>query len=285
MGTLLRGTPVASALKARLISKTVSLKQRGIIPTLAVVRVGEKESDLSYERGVMKCCKEVGISVEQIVLGADCSQTELIKEIEKINCNPKIHGCLMFRPLPKHIDEGAVCEKLAPEKDIDCVTRNSLCKVFLGEKEGFPPCTAQACFEILDHYGIELKGKHVVVIGRSLVIGKPVSFMLQTRNATVTMCHTKTENMPELCRKAEILIVAAGREKTVNSTFVNQDQIVIDVGININADGKLCGDVDFDNVQPKVKALTPVPGGVGSVTTAVLCKHVIEATERSIAQQ
>lgn len=285
MGKLLSGKAVASALKNSLILKTEALKSKGIVPTLAVVRVGEDDSALSYELGVMKCCKEIGINVESIVLGADCSQSELISEIEKINCNSKIQGCLMFRPLPEHIDEGAVCEQLTPEKDLDCITKSSLCKVFLGEKDGFPPCTAQACIEILDYYGVDISGKHVAVIGRSLVVGKPVSFMLQTRNATVTMCHTKTIDMPKLCRDADILIVAAGREKTVNGAFVNQDQIVVDVGINLNAAGKLCGDVDFDSVYPKVEAITPVPGGVGSVTTAVLCKHLVEATERSIAQK
>lgn len=280
MGDILRGAPVATALTDKLVIRAEALKKEGIIPTLAIVRVGENESDLSYERGAMKRCEKIGINVRNIVLDANCTQDELISEIEKINFDTGIHGCLMFRPLPKHIDERAVCEVLAPEKDVDCITNSSLCTVFVGKGEGFPPCTAQSCIEILDYYGVELTGKRVAVIGRSMVIGKPVSVMLQGRNATVTMCHTKTKDMPKVCREADLLVVAAGHANTVNWTYVHPNQVVIDVGINVDDTGKLCGDVDYDNVLPHVKSITPVPGGVGSVTTAVLCKHVIEAAER-----
>ena len=229
----------------------------------------------------MKCCEKIGIRVINIVRDESCTQEELEEAIKQINRNDEIHGCLLFRPLPRHIDERKACELLEKDKDVDCITSASLNAVFTGKGDGFAPCTAQSVIEILDHYGYDPTGKQVVVIGRSLVIGKPVSMMLQARNATVTMCHTKTRNMPELCRRAEILVVAAGKAGVVDESFCNPEQVVIDVGININAEGKLCGDVLYDRVEPIVAALTPVPGGVGSVTSAVLCKHVLEAAERS----
>lgn len=281
MAQILKGAPVADALTEQLKAKADALKAKGITPTLAILRMGENDSDLSYERGAMKRCEKIGIAVKQIILDVNCCQAELMAEIEKINNDKGIHGCLMFRPLPKHIEERVVCEALAPEKDVDCITSGSLYTVLVGKGGGFAPCTAQSCIEILEYYGVDLTGKRVAVIGRSLVIGKPVSLMLQAKNATVTMCHTKTVDMPDVCREAEILIVAAGHANTVDWTYVHPNQIVIDVGINTDAAGKLCGDVDFDAVEPHVKAITPVPGGVGSVTTAVLCKHVIEAAERA----
>jgi methylenetetrahydrofolate dehydrogenase (NADP+)/methenyltetrahydrofolate cyclohydrolase len=200
--------------------------------------------------------------------------------IREINGDPAIHGCLMFRPLPRKEDEEAACALLDPAKDVDCMTAGSLGGVFTGKRVGYPPCTAQACLEILDHYRVNLQGKRVTVIGRSLVIGKPVSMMLQSRNATVTMCHTKTVDLPSVCRTAEVLVVAAGRAGVVNQSYVSPGQVVIDVGINVDENGKLRGDVDFEGVEPVVSAITPVPGGVGAVTTAVLCKHVVESAEK-----
>lgn len=277
----MKGVPAANALTETLAARAEALKARGVIPTLAIVRVGENDSDLSYERGALKRCEKVGVAVKMFVLPADCSQAELEDVIREVNADDAIHGCLMFRPLPKTIDERAVCELLKPEKDVDCITSASLCSVFTGKGSGFAPCTAQSTIEILDYYGVELQGARVAVIGRSLVIGKPVSMMLQARNATVTMCHTKTVDMPAVCREADVLVVAAGKAGVVTADFTNPGQYIIDVGINVNAEGKLCGDVDFESVEPVVKAISPVPGGVGSVTTAVLCKHVIEAAERA----
>ena len=186
----------------------------------------------------------------------------------------------MFRPLPKHLDEEAACQALDPEKDVDGITDGSMVGVFTGQKKGFPPCTPQACMEILDHYGIDCAGKKAVVIGRSLVVGKPAAMMLIKKNATVTVCHTKTVDMPAVCREADILIVAAGRAGVVDKPYFAPGQVVIDVGINVNAEGKLCGDVKFEDAEPIVGAITPVPGGVGSVTTSVLVGHVVEAAMR-----
>lgn len=282
MAQLLKGLAVANALTEVLAERAAALTAKKGTPTLAILRVGQRSDDISYETGAMKRCAKVGIAVRHFLLDADCTKEELLDTIRIINEDASIHGCLMFRPLPDRAMEEAACALLKPEKDVDCMTGQSLAAVFTGKGAGYPPCTAEGCLELLDYYQIPLEGKRVAVIGRSLVIGKPVSMMLQARNATVTMCHTKTVNMAEICRNAEILVVAAGKAGVADSTFAAPGQIVVDVGINVNAEGKLCGDVNFEDVEPIVDAITPVPGGVGSVTTAVLAKHVIEAAEKTV---
>ena len=283
MAELLKGAPVAAAITEELQGRVEALKDKGVTPTLAIVRVGERDDDLSYERGALKRAEKVGLGVRQFVLPADCTQDDLMAVIDEVNTDEGIHGCLMFRPLPKTLDEAAACAALDPAKDVDCITEGSLFGVFANRPMGFPPCTAQAVIEILDHYGYELTGANVTVVGRSLVIGKPVSMMLQARNATVTMCHTRTRDLAAECAKAQILVVAAGHIGTAGAASVAPGQVVIDVGINWDEKaGKLCGDVLFDEVEPIVAAITPVPGGVGSVTTAVLAKHVVTAAERAL---
>ena len=282
MAQLLKGLSAANALTDVLAERAAALNAKNVTPTLAILRVGERPDDISYETGAMKRCAKVGIAVRHFLLKADCTTDELLNTIREINEDPSIHGCLIFRPLPEKAMEEAACALLSPEKDVDCMTAASLTAVFTGKGTGYPPCTAQAVLELLDHYGIELSGKRVAVIGRSLVIGKPVSMMLQARNATVTMCHTKTLNLAQTCRDAEILVVAAGKAGIVDSSFVSPGQTIVDVGIHVNDEGKLCGDVLFDQAEPIVAAITPVPGGVGSVTTAVLAKHVIQAAEKTL---
>lgn len=281
MAEILYGAAVSDAISEKLKQKTDALRQKGINPTLAIIRLGEKPGDLAYERGAMKKCEAVGIDVNSIVLPETCSQEELISIVENVNSDKNIHGCLILRPLPEGIDERKVCETLSQEKDVDCITTQSLSAVFTESGEGYPPCTAEACIEILEHYGVELCGKLCVVIGRSLVIGKPVSMMLQSRNATVIMCHSKTENLRELCKQADVIVCAIGRAGFLDDSFVSGKQTIIDVGINRNADGKMCGDVNYDAVEPAVKAITPVPSGVGRVTTAILVKHLVEAAEKT----
>ena len=284
MAKLLLGVPVANALGERLEGEVTRLKRLGVTPTLAIVRVGERKDDLSYERGAMKRCEGLGIDVRRFVLDGGCSQEELISTIEQINEDASIHGCLMFRPLPAGLDEAAACAALDPAKDVDCVTEGSMYGVFANKPIGFAPCTAEACIELLDYYGYDLTGARVTVVGRSLVIGKPVSMMLQSRNATVTMCHTRTKDMAAECREAEIVVVAAGHIGTIGANAAAPQQVIVDVGINWDQSaGKLCGDVLFDEVEPVVSAITPVPRGVGSVTTAVLAKHVVEAARRQNA--
>ena len=284
MAELLKGKPVADAIGEKLTPRIEALTAAGHTPTLAVVRVGERDDDLSYERGLEKRCAGLGINVRKFVLAADCTQDELMAAIAEVHEADASDGCLMFRPLPKTRDEDAAWTALAPAKDMDGITEGSLYGVFANKPIGFAPCTAEACIEVLDHYGYDLKGASVTVVGRSLVIGKPVSMMLQARNATVTMCHTRTKDVNTETQRAEILVVAAGHIGTVGADGVREGQVVIDVGINWDAEaGKLCGDVAFDEVEPKVAAITPVPGGVGSVTTAVLAQHVVVAAERKLA--
>lgn len=284
MARLLKGLPAAKKLTDELTVRVAALKDRGITPTLAIVRVGEREDDLSYERGATKRCDAVGIAVRMFVLPADCTQEQLLQVIGDVNADTDIHGCLMFRPLPSSLDEAAACAALDPAKDVDCITQSSLFGVFANQSLGFPPCTAEACIQLLDYYGYDLAGANVAVVGRSLVIGKPVAMMLQAKNATVTMCHTRTRDLDAHCRRAEIVVVAAGHIGTVGADAADEGQVVVDVGINWDEKaGKLCGDVLFDEVEPKVSAITPVPGGVGAVTTAVLAKHVVEAAERAHA--
>ena len=284
MAQLLKGAEVVSALNETIQADVTALLSRGVTPTLAILRVGDKPDDLAYERGAMKRAETVGVAVRQIALPQTVSQEALLAEIEKINSDESIHGCLMLRPLPKHIDDLRAREALLPEKDVDGITEGSLAGVFTGTKRGFPPCTAQACMEILRHYQIDLAGKNAIVIGRSLVIGKPVAMMLLGQNATVTICHTKSKDMPALTKKADILIVAAGKPGVVGAEYVSAGQIVLDVGINFNAEGKMTGDADFAAVEPIVGAITPVPGGVGTVTTSVLMAHVVEAAKRAAAR-
>ena len=279
MAELLRGATVAAEITEDLIVRTEHLKGRGIVPCLAILRAGERIDDLSYERAALKRCEKIGIRTVCVALPASCTQSELLSAIEGINRDNAIHGCLMFRPLPSHLDELSACDTLLPDKDVDGMTPRSLAAVYSGKGKGFAPCTAQACMELLDHYGISLSGKHVVVIGRSTVIGKPLSMLLQNRDATVTMCHSRTTDTAGLSRQADILVVAAGKAGMVDTRFIQPDQVVIDIGVNAAPGGGICGDVQFDNIEPKVRAISPVPGGVGSVTAAVLCKHVIEAAE------
>ena len=283
MAKQLLGKEVTAALNERIKADVAALNAKGIKPTLGIIRVGERPDDLSYERGATKRCETLGVEYKKYLLPADISQEELLKVVDEVNKDDNIHGVLMFRPLPKHIDQTLVENALAAEKDVDCQTDASLGGVFTGKKVGFPPCTPQACMEILDHYGIDCTGKKAVVIGRSLVVGKPAAQMLIKKNATVTTCHTRTIDMPSVAREGEILIVAAGRAGVVGAEYVSPGQIVIDVGINVNEEGKLCGDVDYAAVEPIVDAITPVPGGVGSVTTSVLVGHVVEAAMRKFA--
>lgn len=284
MTELLKGKPVAAALSEETLIRAERLKEKGVTPRLAVIRLGENPGDISYEKGAVKRAGQTGVDVVQIILPEETSQEALIRKINEVNEDAGIHGVLMFRPLPGHIDEKAVCEKLEPSKDMDGITSGSMAGVFMDSDIGYPPCTAEAVMEMLDHYGIELKGKKVTVFGRSLVIGKPVAMMAMRKNATLTVCHSKTaaEDFAEAGRRADIVITALGRAKMVGADKLGTDQVIIDVGINVDENGKLCGDVDFEEAETVAARITPVPGGVGSVTTAVLMKHVVEAAEKTV---
>ena len=289
MAKQLLGKEVNEALVAALQTRTRALKEKGITPTLGIIRLGENPSDLSYEKGATKRAEEVGVAVKNYILPEDASKEDVLKVIDEVNADASVHGVLMFRPLPKHLkaDQDEICNRLAPCKDVDSMTHMSNAGVFEGQDLGYAPCTPAACMEILDHYGIDCKGKNAVVIGRSLVVGKPAAMMLMAKNATVTVCHTKTVNTAEICKGADIIISAAGVLGSLTKDFVREGQIVIDVSMNWNPEkitskgkGGMSGDCVFDEVEPIVGAITPVPGGVGAVTTSVLMKHVVEAAEK-----
>ena len=283
MATILKGAAVTAALNERITEKTAKLREKGVVPTLAILRVGERPDDLSYERGAMKRCEATGVAVKNVVLAEDVASEAFFETLEDLNNDPAVHGLLMFRPLPPHIDGEKARQMLNPAKDIDGCTDGSLAGVFTNTKVGFPPCTAQAAMEILEFYGINPAGKKAAVIGRSLVVGRPVSMMLMHKNATVTICHTKTVDMPSVTRDADILIVCTGQMESIGAEYLREGQVVIDVGIGWNEEkGKLCGDVRFEEAETVVDAITPVPGGVGTVTTSVLVSHVVEAAERML---
>ncbi|MBR5577673.1 MAG: bifunctional 5,10-methylenetetrahydrofolate dehydrogenase/5,10-methenyltetrahydrofolate cyclohydrolase [Lachnospiraceae bacterium] len=277
----LRGMPAAKAILANLQVRVEKLKENGVEPKLSVVRVGAREDDLSYERGIYKRFEGVGAKVETIELPLSITQDELENVIRELNEDVAVHGVLLFRPLPKNLDENRIKTLLAEEKDVDCLTSANDAHLFAGDKKGYPPCTPQAVMEILDYYGIDLTGKKVTVVGRSMVVGKPVAMLLLAKNATVTICHTKTLNLKEECRNADIIVACAGVAKMITSDYVRAGQVIIDVGIHV-VDDKLCGDVDYESVSEIVDAITPVPGGVGSVTTTVLLKHIVESSEKIV---
>ena len=282
MAELLKGAPVAEAINNRTIADVDMLKQKGIEPTLCILRVGERPDDLSYERTAEKRAQKVGVKVIKKILDLDCTQEEFDRTLEEINSNPLIHGILMFRPLPKPLDNEKARKMLNPAKDIDGCTDGSLAGVFTNTDIGFAPCTAQAAIEILKYYNIPIEGKKVCVMGRSLVIGRPVAMLLMHENATVVNCHTRTKNPQLIAREADILIAAVGKLHSIDKAFTNEEQVIIDVGINWDDSiGKIAGDVDFDDVEPAVKAITPVPGGVGTVTTSVLISNVVQAAKDS----
>ena len=290
MAKRLLGKEVNEALVAALQGRTAALKEKGVVPTLGIIRLGENPSDLSYEKGATKRAEEVGVAIKNYILPETATKEEVLAVIDQVNADDSVHGVLMFRPLPKHLkaDQDEICNRLAPKKDVDSMTHMSNAGVFEGQDLGYAPCTPAACMEILDHYGIDCKGKKAVVIGRSLVVGKPAAMMLMQKNATITICHTRTVDPAAICREADIIISAAGVLNSLTKDFVRPGQVVIDVSMNWNPEkitskgkGGMSGDAIFDEVEPIVEAITPVPGGVGAVTTSVLMKHVVEAAEKA----
>ena len=281
MGEIIKGKPVGDALSEVLKGECEALVKDGIQPKLAILRVGAKPNDLSYEKGALKKCDTIGIKAEVTELPEGTTQEEYIEALEKLNKDSSVHGILTFRPLPKGIDEEVIKNVIAPEKDVDCFSPMNTAKLMEGDKTGFPPCTPTAVVEILKHYNVPLKGAKVVVLGRSMVVGKPVSMLLLGENATVTICHSKTQDLQKVCADADVLVAGVGRARIVTADYVKEGAVVIDVGINAKPEGGgICGDVDTDDVVGKASMVTPVPAGVGSVTTSILAKHVIKACKQ-----
>ena len=272
----LRGKKVSDGIK-EYVSK--ELETLSFVPKLAIVRVGENPDDMSYERGATKKLKSFGLDVVSYVFPQDISDEAFKKAFKDINEDDEVTGILLLRPLPRTINEKDIENMIDPKKDLDGISPINIAKIFAGDTTGFSPCTAEAVIEVLKAYNIELTGKRVTVVGRSMVVGKPVSMLLLKENATVTMTHTRTVDLKKTCSDAEIVIAAAGRAKMLNSDYCGQNAVMIDVGINVDKNGKLCGDVDYATLDGKASAATPVPGGVGTVTTAVLAKHLIQAAK------
>ncbi|PNV59370.1 bifunctional 5,10-methylene-tetrahydrofolate dehydrogenase/5,10-methylene-tetrahydrofolate cyclohydrolase [Clostridium sp. chh4-2] len=272
---VLKGAQVSAGIKEEVQEQLRELG--GYVPKLAIVRVGENPDDMSYERGAMKKMDSFGLRVQSFVFDGGISDSQFKTEFAKINEDPDIDGILLLRPLPKQIKEEDIEKMIDPKKDLDGISPVNIAKVFAGDTSGFAPCTAEAVIEVLKAYEVPVSGKRVTIVGRSMVVGKPLAMLMLKENATITVCHTRTKDLPGTCRNAEILVAAAGKARMLDGSFVGQDAVVIDVGINVDEDGRLCGDVDFDTIQEKASMATPVPGGVGAVTTAVLAKHLVRA--------
>ena len=279
MSEILTGVPVARAIRESLTERIESLNAAGRAPCLALIRCGEDPGAIFYEHAATRACEKVGIRLNSVRLPWTTGTGELLRALDGLNRDPAVHGILVLRPLPRLIDTERVFRELRPEKDVDGITVPSLARTFVGRGAGFAPCTAEACLAMLDHYGVRTEGANVVIIGRSLIVGRPLAMLLSARDATVTLCHSKTRELPALCRRADILVSTAGRAALVDECFVHSGQIILDVGVNESFDGKICGDVAFDLVSPLVRGISPVPGGVGTVTTMILARHVVEAAE------
>ncbi len=277
MGEIIKGKPVAEHISADLAREVQGLKLRGIVPGLTIIRVGARGDDLAYERGALKRCEQIGLAVRVCELPENISQEIFIKALEGINQDPGTHGILLFRPLPGQLDEGVIKHVIRPEKDVDCFSPVNVAKLVEGDPSGFPPCTPTAVMEMLKFYKVPLKGRRAAVLGRSMVVGKPVAFLLLSEDATVTICHSRTLDLAQEMARADIIVAAVGRARMVKRDFVKPGAVVVDVGINVDERGELCGDVDFEGCLDRVSMITPVPGGVGSVTTSVLAKHVVKA--------
>lgn len=277
--SIIKGAQVAEAVSAETLKRAEALRLKGIEPCLAVIRVGEDGSELAYERGALKRMDKCGINCRVCAFDENISQEDFENEFKKINDDNSVHGILLLQPLPKTLSVEPIKDIINPLKDVDAVSPVNMYKILANDKTGYAPCTAEGVMEILDWMGTDLKGKKCKVIGRSMIVGKPLGLLLLARDATVTYCHSKTIELAKETKDADVLIAAAGSAKLVGADFVNENMTVIDVGVNVDENGNMCGDVDFEAVEPIVANITPVPGGTGAVTTSVLAKHVVKAAE------
>ena len=285
MALILYGKPVAASIYADTRNKARALIARGVTPTLSIFRAGESPDALAYERGIARACERALVSVKTFDFDENVSQADLISAVAAASSDNAVHGIIIMRPLPAHIDEAAVLRAIAPRKDVDGASELSLSTVFSGSGEGYAPCTAEAVVRMCDFYDIPLRGRRAVVVGRSLVVGRPAAMLLLARDATVTLCHTKTENLAEVCREADILVAAAGRARLLGADCIRDGQVVIDCGVNSAPEGGLCGDVAFEEAQELADAISPVPGGVGAVTSALLAEHVVAASQTALKSE
>ena len=278
----MKGKEVADALREKLLARIATLKENNINPKLCIIRVGAKGEDLAYERSARKRMEGLGIELEVKELAEDISEPDFISAFEKVNADESVHGIMVFLPLPKHLRDLDVAGIINPDKDVDGMSPVNVAKVFAGDKSGFAPATAEAVMCMLDHHNIELAGKRVTIVGRSMVVGRPLSMLMLKKNATVKICHTKTADLAAECKSADIVCAAAGKAEMITADMLSDGVIVCDVGINVNEEGKLLGDVEFEGASTKASYISPVPGGVGGVTTSVLAMHVVRAAENNL---
>ncbi len=275
---LLKGKPVADKIKSEILDAVNECRNSGKdLPKLAILRVGKRPDDVAYESRVLKNCTELGIEAEVKEVDNNINMVDFLEALKQLNEDPKTNGILIFRPLPNQLDMDIISRTIKQEKDIDCMSPVNAEKIFVGDKSGIPPCTPEAVIEILKFYQYELNGKNVAIVNRSMVLGKPLSMLFLNENSTVTICHSKTKDLPDVTSKADIVVTGAGKAKFFDKKYFSKDSIIVDVGINVDADNKLCGDVDFEEVYESVAAISPVPGGVGTVTSMILLNHVIKA--------
>lgn len=281
---IIDGKKLAAAVKAEAAAEVQQLKEQGVVPCLAVLLVGEDPASQVYVRGKANDCAECGIESRVIRLDAATTQEELLAQIEALAADDAVHGILVQLPLPAHIDEAAVIAAIPPEKDVDGFTPVSAGRLLTGEP-CFAPCTPAGCLRMIRSTGIDITGKRAVVVGRSNIVGKPAALLLLAENATVTVCHSRTQNLADICREADILVAAVGRQGFITGNMIKPGAVVIDVGINRGADGKLHGDVDFAAASEKAAFITPVPGGVGLMTRAMLMKNTVAAARAALEAQ
>lgn len=281
MAEILKGNVVAAQIKEKMKKDIEELAKIGKVPTLGIVRLGNNPDDVSYEKSIIKNCDAIGINSKVFERNIDMTTEELVALLEELNGDNSISGVLVFRPLPKHIDEAKIREALSPAKDVDCMHPLNLAKIFEGNMTGFTPCTPKAAMEILLYNNVPLEGKNVVVVNRSMVLGKPLVMMLLEKNATVTICHSRTKNLHEITSKADVVVTALGKAKFFDEKYFNENSVCIDVGVSLDSEGKLSGDIDYPKVSEMVSMITPVPGGVGAVTTSLLLSNVVEACKRN----
>ena len=278
MYKLIDGKAISAAVKAKVKDEVAALKEKGINTGLAVIIVGEDPASKIYVANKKKACEDLGIVSHEYALPADTTEEELLALVKELNESSAINGILCQLPLPRHLDEKLIINSIAPEKDVDAFHPHNVGRIMIGDYD-FVPCTPAGIMEMLEYEGISVEGKSCVVIGRSNIVGKPMGMLLLHKNGTVTICHSKTKNLAEICRGADILVAAVGRANFVTADMVKDGAVVIDVGMNRD-NGKLCGDVDFENVKDKTSAITPVPGGVGPMTIAMLMKNTLTAAKR-----
>ena len=282
MAKILYGKPVTQSIRDDIRERAGKLREAGIVPKLAILRSGTRPDDIAYEKRLTKICEETGIEHVTCEVDRNVSQRQLELDLSALNNDHLIHGIIVFRPLPDHIDDELICSIMSVDKDIDCMNPNNLKNLFTGLVNGFAPCTPEAVIALLDYYGYDLDGANVVIVNRSLVVGKPLSMLFLRRNATVTICHSHTKNLQEITKRADIVVTGTGRADFFGPEYFSSGTTVVDVGINFNDSGKMTGDVDFDNTSQKVAAISPVPGGVGGITSTILLRHLIESAERYI---